>query len=76
MMMKPVCCIAVTFAEIAKFPMRSWGGEVTGLYLLGNTWIIRTETELDDGSESKQEGIVKPKVFRKERPYMGLQRSQ
>lgn len=30
---------------------------------IGNTWIVRTETELDDGTEIEQKGIVKPIVF-------------
>ena len=31
---------------------------------LGNTWLIRTETELEDGSEFEEKGIVKPVRFR------------
>lgn len=30
---------------------------------IGNTWIIRTETELSDGSEIEQKGIIKPIIF-------------
>ncbi|MFD0711795.1 DUF3977 family protein [Paenibacillus sp. GCM10027626] len=30
---------------------------------LGNTWIVRTETELADGSEIEQKGIIKPVIF-------------
>ncbi|MFD0673064.1 DUF3977 family protein [Cohnella sp. GCM10027633] len=30
---------------------------------IGNTWLIRTETELADGTELEQKGIVKPIVF-------------
>ncbi|OPA72803.1 hypothetical protein BVG16_32065 [Paenibacillus selenitireducens] len=30
---------------------------------IGNTWIDRTETELANGSEFEQKGIVKPIVF-------------
>jgi hypothetical protein len=26
---------------------------------LGNTWLIRTETELDDGTENEEKGIVR-----------------
>ncbi|MBC6350520.1 DUF3977 family protein [Paenibacillus sp. 1011MAR3C5] len=29
----------------------------------GNTWFIRTETELSDGSEIEQRGVVKPILF-------------
>lgn len=31
---------------------------------LGNTWIVRTETELPDGSEREQKGIIRPIRFR------------
>ncbi|MEK5279717.1 MULTISPECIES: DUF3977 family protein [Paenibacillus] len=31
---------------------------------LGNTWLIRTETELEDGTEYEEKGIVKPVKFR------------
>ncbi|WP_340009081.1 DUF3977 family protein [Paenibacillus sp. FSL K6-0276] len=31
---------------------------------LGNTWFIRTETELEDGTEFEEKGIVKPVRFR------------
>lgn len=31
---------------------------------LGNTWFIRTETELEDGTEFEEKGIVKPIRFR------------
>ncbi|GFZ92894.1 hypothetical protein GCM10008018_44160 [Paenibacillus marchantiophytorum] len=31
---------------------------------IGNTWIVRTETELADGSEFEQKGIIKPIIFR------------
>jgi hypothetical protein len=31
---------------------------------LGNTWLIRTETELEDGTEFEEKGIVKPVRFR------------
>ncbi|GAA3404924.1 DUF3977 family protein [Paenibacillus hodogayensis] len=27
---------------------------------LGNTWLIRTETELDDGTEYEEKGVVRP----------------
>lgn len=30
---------------------------------LGNTWLIRTETELDDGNEYEEKGIVGPIMF-------------
>ncbi|MFB9328930.1 DUF3977 family protein [Paenibacillus aurantiacus] len=30
---------------------------------LGNTWIVRTETELPDGSEREQKGIIRPIIF-------------
>lgn len=30
---------------------------------IGNTWIVRTETELEDGSEVEQKGIIKPIIF-------------
>ncbi|OMD42156.1 DUF3977 family protein [Paenibacillus odorifer] len=30
---------------------------------LGNTWFIRTETELEDGNEFEEKGIVKPVRF-------------
>ncbi|MBA2937124.1 DUF3977 family protein [Paenibacillus sp. CGMCC 1.16610] len=30
---------------------------------IGNTWIVRTETELADGSEVEQKGIIKPIIF-------------
>ena len=30
---------------------------------LGNAWIVRTETEFDDGSEIEQKGIIKPIIF-------------
>lgn len=30
---------------------------------IGNTWIIRTETELADGSEFEQKGIIKPIIL-------------
>ncbi|WP_307557772.1 DUF3977 family protein [Paenibacillus sp. V4I7] len=30
---------------------------------IGNMWIIRTETELSDGSEIEQKGIIKPIIF-------------
>ncbi|TDF93875.1 DUF3977 family protein [Paenibacillus piri] len=30
----------------------------------GNTWLVRTETELDDGTEFEQKGIVGPITFR------------
>ncbi|MFF2886804.1 DUF3977 family protein [Paenibacillus sp. NPDC057967] len=30
---------------------------------IGNRWFIRTETELDDGTEIEQRGIVKPILF-------------
>ncbi|MGO4274750.1 DUF3977 family protein [Paenibacillus sp. TAF58] len=30
---------------------------------IGNTWIIRTETEFDDGSEIENKGIIKPIIF-------------
>ncbi|MBD3920372.1 DUF3977 family protein [Paenibacillus sp. PR3] len=29
----------------------------------GNTWVVRTETEFDDGTEIEQKGIIKPIVF-------------
>jgi hypothetical protein len=29
----------------------------------GNTWLIRTETELDDGTEFEEKGIVGPLSF-------------
>jgi len=31
---------------------------------IGNTWFIRTETELRDGTEIEQRGIVRPVRFR------------
>lgn len=31
---------------------------------IGNTWFIRTETELGDGTEIEQRGIVRPIRFR------------
>jgi len=30
---------------------------------IGNTWIIRTETEFNDGSEIEEKGIVRPLTF-------------
>ncbi|KPB06293.1 DUF3977 family protein [Bacillus sp. CHD6a] len=30
---------------------------------LGNTWIIRTETELEDGTEKEERGIIGPVKF-------------
>ena len=30
---------------------------------IGNTWFIRTETELADGSEYDEKGIVRPIIF-------------
>mgnify|MGYP005829489227 CR=1 FL=1 len=30
---------------------------------LGNTWIVRTETELDDGREFEEKGITRPIIF-------------
>ncbi|MFF2089306.1 DUF3977 family protein [Paenibacillus sp. NPDC058174] len=30
---------------------------------IGNTWLVRTEIELADGTEFEQKGIVKPIVF-------------
>ncbi|XEC97603.1 DUF3977 family protein [Paenibacillus tarimensis] len=30
----------------------------------GNTWFIRTETELDDGTEFEEKGIIGPIRFR------------
>lgn len=30
---------------------------------IGNTWIVRTETEFGDGSEIEQKGIIKPILF-------------
>ncbi|WP_042160959.1 DUF3977 family protein [Paenibacillus gorillae] len=30
---------------------------------IGNTWLVRTETERADGTEFEQKGIVKPIVF-------------
>ncbi|GGG68730.1 DUF3977 family protein [Paenibacillus radicis (ex Gao et al. 2016)] len=30
---------------------------------IGNTWLVRTETELADGTEFEQKGIVRPIVF-------------
>ena len=30
---------------------------------IGNTWIIRTETELDDGTEYEEKGIKSPIKF-------------
>ncbi len=30
---------------------------------VGNTWIIRTETENEDGTEIEQKGIVKPIIY-------------
>ncbi|WP_076280541.1 DUF3977 family protein [Paenibacillus sp. FSL H8-0282] len=31
---------------------------------IGNTWLIRTETELEDGTEYEEKGIMKPVKFR------------
>jgi hypothetical protein len=31
---------------------------------IGNRWIIRTETELDDGTEFEEKGIVRPIKFK------------
>ncbi|MGE8205630.1 DUF3977 family protein [Heyndrickxia sp. NPDC080065] len=30
---------------------------------IGNTWIVRTETELEDGTEYEEKGIVGPIKF-------------
>ena len=30
---------------------------------IGNTWLIRTETELSDGTEFEEKGIVRPIKF-------------
>ncbi|MGN7410912.1 DUF3977 family protein [Sporosarcina sp. SAFN-010] len=30
---------------------------------IGNTWLVRTETELADGTEYKEKGIVGPTKF-------------
>jgi len=30
---------------------------------IGNTWFIRTETELEDGTEYEEKGIIKPIKF-------------
>jgi hypothetical protein len=30
---------------------------------IGNTWIVRTETELDDGTEYEQKGVIRPIKF-------------
>lgn len=30
---------------------------------IGNTWFIRTETELHDGTEHEEKGIIKPIDF-------------
>lgn len=30
---------------------------------IGNTWLVRTETELEDGTEYEQKGIVGPLKF-------------
>ncbi|WP_373462608.1 DUF3977 family protein [Paenibacillus sp. V4I3] len=30
---------------------------------VGNTWILRTESEFDDGSEIEHKGIIKPIIF-------------
>lgn len=27
---------------------------------IGNTWIVRTETEFEDGTEYEQKGIIRP----------------
>ncbi|MGF2616307.1 DUF3977 family protein [Rossellomorea vietnamensis] len=27
---------------------------------IGNTWIVRTETELEDGTEYEEKGIIRP----------------
>ncbi|UJF35733.1 DUF3977 family protein [Paenibacillus hexagrammi] len=31
---------------------------------IGNTWMVRTEIELSDGSEFEQKGIIMPIIFR------------
>lgn len=31
---------------------------------IGNSWIVRTEIELADGSEFEQKGIIMPIIFR------------
>jgi hypothetical protein len=30
---------------------------------VGNTWLVRTETELDDGTEYEEKGIIGPIKF-------------
>ncbi|MEK5028645.1 DUF3977 family protein [Paenibacillus sp. FSL M7-1046] len=30
---------------------------------IGNRWIVRTETELEDGTETEQQGIIRPIHF-------------
>ncbi|MDM5185976.1 DUF3977 family protein [Bacillus sp. DX4.1] len=30
---------------------------------IGNTWLVRTETELNDGTEYEEKGIVRPIKF-------------
>jgi hypothetical protein len=30
---------------------------------IGNTWIVRTETELEDGTEYEEKGIIRPIKF-------------
>jgi Protein of unknown function (DUF3977) len=30
---------------------------------IGNTWLVRTETELDDGTEYEEKGVVGPIKF-------------
>ncbi|ETT86392.1 DUF3977 family protein [Viridibacillus sp. FSL R5-0477] len=31
---------------------------------IGNTWIVRTETELEDGSEFEERGIIGPIILK------------
>ncbi|TYP74539.1 DUF3977 family protein [Paenibacillus methanolicus] len=30
---------------------------------IGNTWIVRTETELEDGAEIEQKGVIMPIIY-------------
>ncbi|WP_273128255.1 DUF3977 family protein [Bacillus weihaiensis] len=30
---------------------------------IGNTWLVRTETEYEDGTEFEERGIIRPIIF-------------
>jgi len=58
------------FAIAEKRRLEIWGsGFVGGVILkfiefgIGNKWVIRTETELNDGTEVEEKGIARPIKF-------------